>query len=148
MTQRTICLVSCVSKKGAMPVPAKDLYISPWFVKARRYAEQVAPGAWYILSAAHGMVEPDVIVAPYEQSLNKMDANQRRVWSWHVIRQMDTDLLGPIDKIVLLAGARYRVNLMEYLRGRARDVSVPMEGMGIGRQLQWLGRREDLQLSR
>src|SRR5690606_9611227 len=31
--------VSCVSGKLSRPAPAKDLYISDWFLKARRYVE-------------------------------------------------------------------------------------------------------------
>jgi hypothetical protein len=44
------------------------------------------------------------------------------------------------DRIVVLAGVRYREFLMDYLRQHARIVEVPMEGLSIGRQLQYLAR--------
>lgn len=34
-----LCLVSCVSKKLPDPTPAKDLYVSDWFQKARAFVE-------------------------------------------------------------------------------------------------------------
>ena len=36
---------------------------------ARRYAETHAE-RWYILSAAHGLVDPERIIDPYDISLN------------------------------------------------------------------------------
>jgi hypothetical protein len=42
------------------------------------------------------------------------------------------------DRIVVLAGLRYREFLMDYLRQRASAVEVPMEGLSIGRQLRYL----------
>jgi hypothetical protein len=35
----TVYLVSCVKRKRAIPTQAKELYVSDWFVKARRYVE-------------------------------------------------------------------------------------------------------------
>ena len=35
-----IYLVACVKGKLPRPAPAKDLYTSPWFRKARQYVEQ------------------------------------------------------------------------------------------------------------
>ena len=46
----TIYLVSCVSKKQSAPAPARDLYTSGLFNKARSYvAKMVQP--WFVLSA-------------------------------------------------------------------------------------------------
>jgi len=43
------------------------LYISDWFLKARRYAE--ASGCdWLILSAQYGLVAPDRVIAPYNRT--------------------------------------------------------------------------------
>src|SRR5690606_13413659 len=55
---RTIALVSCVSSKEPHAAPARDLYTSALFRKARAYAERNAD-AWYILSAKYGLVDPN-----------------------------------------------------------------------------------------
>lgn len=132
----TVFLVSCVKQKRAVPCAAKQLYISNWFQKARAYAES-AGRYWFILSAEHGLVDPETVTAPYSKTLNQMNIGDRRAWANKVISQM-TFTLPPADRIVILAGVRYREFLMDYLLTRARTVEVPMEGLSIGRQLQWM----------
>src|SRR3546814_1566107 len=43
-----VFLVACVAAKLDRPAPARDLYASPWFQKARAYVERQG-GAWFIL---------------------------------------------------------------------------------------------------
>jgi len=138
-TVTTVYLVSCVSAKLAKPASAKDLYISTWFRKARAFVEaQHAP--WYILSAEHGLLHPDVRIKPYEKTLKKMSVAERRDWAERVIRQME-DNLPTSDRVVALASTRYRELLMGYLKTRAGIVEIPMEGLAIGKQLHWLGQK-------
>jgi hypothetical protein len=128
-------LVSCVSKKRSMSAPARDLYISDWFLKARDYVERTK-SPWFILSAEYGLVSPNRVLRPYERTLNTMSAPERRAWGERVKVQLEASLPG-VDRIVVLAGQRYREYLMDYLRQRAKLVEVPMEGLTIGRQLQY-----------
>jgi hypothetical protein len=132
-----VFLVSCVSQKAASPQLAKDLYVSDWFLKARRYVE-LAESPWFILSAEFGLVHPVSVIAPYERTLNRMGLAERRAWAKRVIGQMRATL-PKTDEIVVLAGMRYREFLMDYLRSRAKRVLVPLEGLRIGEQLSWLG---------
>jgi cytoplasmic iron level regulating protein YaaA (DUF328/UPF0246 family) len=137
--QGTVCLVSCVSKKRNAPCEAQALYQSVWFQKARAYVE--AKGMpWYILSAKYGLVRPDEVIAPYEQTLNKMPVMDRKAWAERVCSQLD-GLINKEDRVVVLAGARYREFLMPTLARLAAGVQVPMTGMRIGQQLSWLGSR-------
>lgn len=133
----TVYLVSCVGKKRATQAPAKDLYASEWFLRARRHVE--ATGCpWFILSAKYGLVAPDQVIPPYEQTLNTMGITERRVWASHVQQQMDAQL-PTAQRIVIFAGKCYREFLMPYLRQRCSTVEVPMEGLAIGEQLSWFG---------
>ena len=77
------------------------------------------------------------MVAPHERTLNTMAATERREWARRVQQQMEKSL-PQTDEVVVLAGNRYRGNLMPYLRERFSKVTVPMEGLTIGRQLSWL----------
>ena len=133
----TIYLVSCVGGKRAIPAPAKDLYQSDWFIKARTYVE-ASGSRWFIQSAKHGLIQPDEVISPYEQTLNTMGISERRNWARLVQKQMD-ERMPDAGRIVILAGQRYREFLIDYLKGRARTVEVPMEGLQIGKQLSWLG---------
>jgi hypothetical protein len=135
-----IFLVSCVSQKRSRPSKARDLYQSEWFQRARRFVESTG-SRWFILSAEHGMIDPDRVIEPYERTLNNMRVGERREWAQRVRKQMDRDL-PDAERIVVLAGQRYREFLMDYLRTRATRVDVPLEGLRIGEQLSWLGKAE------
>src|SRR6516162_8116839 len=83
----SIVLVACCGPKLAEPAPAADLYVSSLFKKARTYAER--RGRWFILSALHGLVHPATVIAPYDVTLKKMPAQERREWGQKVRTQMD-----------------------------------------------------------
>ena len=134
--QVRLYLVSCVGKKAHRPVPAKDLYRSTWFMLARAWVEREA-APWFILSAKHGLVHPDAVIAPYDETLNTMRVAARRDWAERVKLQMD-EMLPNADEVVVFAGRRYREYIEEHLRTRFKSVRVPMERLRIGEQLRWL----------
>ena len=131
-----IYLVSCVAKKRTGTVAAKDLYISPWFRLARRYVES-SGGPWFILSTKYGLLKPDRPISPYDETLNRMKAADRRAWAERVISQMDKHP-PEADEVAILAGFRYRQYLGSYLSNRFSSVRVPMQGLKFGEQLSWL----------
>ena len=135
---KTIALVACVSKKNIYPLPAGELYISPWFKKASTYAESIAD-EWYILSAKYGLLSPTTIIEPYDETLNNMPANERRSWAEKVLFDL-RQKVDPSDNVVVLASVKYREHLIAPLRNIGCEVEIPMEGLGIGKQLQWLSR--------
>jgi hypothetical protein len=131
-----IALVSCVKAKRPSAAPAGDLYISQLFRALLANAEATADH-WYILSAKHGLVHPDQVLAPYEQTLNRMPKRERVAWADAVWADLLKVL--PADaEVVFLAGARYREGLEDRLREHGFAVTVPLEGLGIGKQLQRL----------
>lgn len=142
LTRKSVHLVSCVKTKAAAPCAAKDLYTSPWFRKARRYVEAQG-GPWFILSAQHGLLHPDTVIAPYEASLTRMSRTERRAWSGRVHSQLLARRLLPsfLTRVVFIAGERYRGDLEQWLTYAGRggdDVQAPLRGLGLGEQLAWL----------
>ncbi|WP_417722856.1 DUF6884 domain-containing protein [Salipiger sp.] len=135
-SSKRVALVSCVKTKSNHTLPAKDLYISDWFKKARALVERSGT-EWFILSAEHGLLDPDDEIQPYERTLKTMGVAERRAWAARVAAQMETKLPGA-DEIIVLAGMDYRAYLMPYLRSRFASVVIPMEGLTSGRQLNWL----------
>lgn len=130
----TLHLLACVKEKAAQPMPAADLYRSVWFRKARAFVEaKHAP--WLILSALHGVVDPEDVIAPYEQTLMTMRAAERRAWGERVVTQLLERSYEDGGRVVILAGAMYREPISRWLGDRA---SVPMRGLAIGEQLAWL----------
>lgn len=134
----TVYLVSCVSKKREQASAARDLYISDWFRKARRYAES-SRCLWFVLSAEYGLVPPDKMIAPYERTLNTMGVADRRAWAKRVAQQL-IEAAPNLASVVFLAGERYREFLADHIARRGITVSVPMEGLRIGEQLSWLSK--------
>jgi len=129
-------LIACASKKRALAAQARDLYDSVLFQKSREYVECNCD-SWYVLSAKHGLVTPTEIIAPYEETLNTKTVAERRAWAERVWASLKSQVK-PSDRVTILAGQKYRENLVKRISEHGCCIEVPMEGMGIGEQLQWL----------
>lgn len=132
----SIGLVSCVGQKRNSPSSAKTLYTSALFAKMRRYIESNCE-RWFILSAKYGLLSPDEIIAPYEETLKSKSRIERMEWADNVWLNLG-NILSPNDKVLILAGDKYREYLVPKIRERGCLVEIPLEGLGIGRQLKWL----------
>jgi hypothetical protein len=129
-----IVLIACSSRKGARPAKAADLYQSSLFCKSLAYARSLRPDAIYILSAKHGLLRLEDVIAPYNATLNKMTRATSRKWAQRVIDQLRRVADLQTVHFTILAGERYRRDLLPHLV----CPTVPMEGLGIGRQLKFL----------
>ena len=136
-----VALVSCVKRKRPVPTPARELYDSALFRGMRHFAESHAD-RWFILSAEHGLIAPDTEIAPYERTLNRMSVEERRSWAARVLEALASEVSAG-DTVLMLAGVRYREGIVPSLKKGGIDVQVPLEGLGLGRQLQWLNRQRD-----
>jgi uncharacterized protein DUF6884 len=136
----SITLVSCVQSKLLYPAPARSLYTSAWFRKARDLVE--ASGArWFVLSSRYGLVAPETEIAPYDYTLNTLGVAERRLWAAKVLDKLVPEIRDE-RRVVMLAGARYRKFLIEPLEHQGMKVVVPMEHLRRGEQLGWLTERE------
>lgn len=135
---KTIALIACCSQKLDVPAPAGVLYISDLFRKSMAYARLVADEA-LILSAEHGLVDTTQEIAPYDTTLNNADARARRNWAIFTATQIAHRLAGEPVHLVILAGRKYRDELIPLLRKLPGvEITVPMAGLGIGQQKAWL----------
>ncbi|MGO8705133.1 MAG: DUF6884 domain-containing protein [Candidatus Brocadiia bacterium] len=134
---KTFVLISCASKKLTHMAKAKDLYVSQLFKLSLAYAQSLSPNASFILSAKHGLIGLEAEIEPYEQTLLAMTASQRRAWADKVLQELRQQADIQADHFVLLAGRKYR----EYLVPHLASFEVPLEGLRIGKQLQWLRNR-------
>lgn len=130
MTGRTIVLVSCVKSKVAYPAKAKDIYHSTLFRAQRAYAEKLAD-EWFILSAKHGLLDPEQGIEPYEQTLKGASAAHKKRWSAEVFGALKK-IIRPDDLIVITAGEDYCRYLLPLLRGLENEVRRPLEGVTMG----------------
>lgn len=119
-----IYLVACVGQKRSQPAPARDLYTSSWFLKARAYVERTRC-SWFILSAKHGLICPDKIISPYNTTLNTMRAADRRAWANKVLDEL-IPRWGSVREVVFMARLRYREFLAPPLKNQGLSVYIPM----------------------
>jgi hypothetical protein len=133
-------LVACVAGKLGRPAPARELYTSDWFRKARAYVEALG-APWMILSAQHGLLDPAQVVAPYDATLIGAPEWRRLQWGEAVGFKL-FELVPNGGRVVALAGQIYRDAITQPPPWRMSRIELvaPMAGLGIGEQKQWLAR--------
>jgi len=131
---KNIVLISCVSKKLDRKSTAENIYTSSFFLKKLTYAKSLKPSGIFILSAKHGLLKLTDEIEPYDKTLNKMRVNERKEWSKVVVNQLKSVVDLKKDQFTFLAGNKYR----KYLLTELDQVKIPMQGLKIGEQLQWL----------
>lgn len=136
--EATALLLGCVSLKRSERAPAKDLYCSPLWRRRRAYAES-SGRPWLILSALHGLVDPDELLDPYDLSLTHLSAAERRAWGERVVDALAKRLDVLTDTIFEVhAGGHYRTPIAAPLKRRGARIEAPLAHIsGVGRQLAW-----------
>ena len=127
-------LISCASKKRSKKSKAKDLYISPLFKYNVQYAKSLNPDKIFILSAKYGLLDLNEEIEPYNTTLNKMNKFERKEWSKKILSQLKKEINLEDSEIIFLEWKNYRENLIPFIK----NYKIPLEGLGIGRQLKWL----------
>jgi hypothetical protein len=62
-----LVIVPCGGRKGPVPAPAGELYVGSYHLACRRAAAALTtPDRTLILSALHGLVPLDRVIAPYD----------------------------------------------------------------------------------
>jgi len=139
-----IGLVGCVKNKRAYGSKAKDLYTSDLFMKARRYVEENYDH-WHILSAKYHLVDPEAEIYPYDETLNDKTISERKAWSKRVFDQLHPLYPNPKSQVFIFhAGKRYREFIIPLLEEYGYQFEIPLEGLGIGKQLAWYKSKEEL----
>lgn len=136
-----LVLVGCVAQKRSAASPAKDLYTSPLWKKRRRYAESTDM-PWFVLSAEHGLLDPEAIIESYDRYMERENRSYREEWSRvaanDVLKECRAKGLGAVE---VHAGAAYLEHgLISTLRRSGIDVLWPLKGHRIGEQLGWYDR--------
>lgn len=132
-----ILLLGCVKSKAQSSLPARDLYVSPLWLRRRRYAER-ASCRWFIVSTQYGLVHPDTKIDPYDGTLIGSPVRVRRAWAAKVRRQL-VDVLGDLAEyhFEFHAGREYRDQLIPLLEDARASASTPLANLRRGEQLSW-----------
>lgn len=130
----TVVLLSCSATKLPHPAPARELYRGQRFQKALRWAyRKFGPGVEVaVLSAKHGLVGIDQILAPYDSSVLVMRKAELAEWAARTREQL----------VARYPGAHFvAVVPMQYTAAlEGLDAEVPFRGMKLGPTLRELDR--------
>lgn len=119
----SVVLVSCGRRKRADLVPAKDLYTSPRFQEARKFAESFADH-WFVISAKYGLVSPETAISPYDVALETFSLRQKTSWVDGIVESLTkANLLN--SRITVLASGSYASTLREKLENFGVDAAFP-----------------------
>jgi hypothetical protein len=137
-----VVIMACSATKQAHAAPALDLYQGVMYSTFRANVKRDARPHVVILSAQHGFIPGDEVIAPYEQRLTPERANE-------MLAKLDAFIHGQIPsgsrKVLLAGGQEYRRVMRAAVqrqleRGRlATSVKVSETSGGIGYQRQQLG---------
>ena len=127
-----IAFISCVKEKRIGKYKAKDLYTSDFFRKSFGYCNSKY-NKFFILSAKYGLLELEEEIENYEMTLNDFSKVEKIEWSVMVCEQMENKF-DDSDDLYFYVGNNYREHLLPLLNN---NCFVPLEGKGIGEQLQY-----------
>src|SRR5882724_11266576 len=85
-------LISCSKSKGGHRDFARNMYVSPLYRKSMMVAEGWGL-SFSILSAKHGLLNPDEIIEPYDLTLKGASKQFKSEWA----RRVDAQIRGSID---------------------------------------------------
>ena len=125
-----IVLIGCTKEKLTAEAPARELYQGRLFLASVAYAEAIG-ARWFVLSAAHGLVDPDAVIAPYDVALNTMGDAQRSAWGSRVAQQLHA----VPDDLVVLAGETY---ILPWSWSVPNKIVRPLEGLAVGARFKVL----------
>lgn len=139
---KKIILISCVSKKLGHRAKARDLYVSDLFKKGLKYAEAQKPDKIFVLSAKYGLVDLEEEIETYNETLNEKSQDEIKVWAEGVLEKLKEFVDLGEDEFIFLAGENYRKFLIPHIK----NYKIPMQGLGIGKQLGFLKRANELNI--
>jgi hypothetical protein len=138
---RTLVLAGCGKSKTDTQVPAKDLYTSGYFSLKRTHGEYA--DKWRIISAEHGLLHPETVVAPYETEWSDLSDKEEAELVDSIVANLQP-LLEDIDTIIFLAGKNYRYPVIEALDHDDVVIVEPFEQtIGFNDQMKFMSNEAD-----
>jgi hypothetical protein len=131
-----IAFVGCSKVKRDGLLPAHRLYDSPLFRRAYWYATNNHAHV-YILSAKHGILNPDQRIQQYDVSLAGMSRVEQRRWAARIAVVIHR-VMPPGSRLSFYCGRLYWRDLAPQLT--EYSCRMPVAGLRIGEQLSWYAR--------
>lgn len=127
-----IGLISCGKSKLNYKAKAKELYIGDLFKKSLEYSIKNYDKT-FILSAKYGLVGLNDIIEPYNLTFKNFKEAEKKRWSFKVYNQIINNINSD-DNIYWHCGINYRKYIARVLPNKQ---FIPLEGLGLLKQLSW-----------
>lgn len=122
-----VVLIGSSGATAAAPVRVADLFRSAGFARAREHA--VSSGTpWFVLSAKHGLLEPDDVVAPYDLELGDSSTVYRSAWGEWVAAQLGERVQLSGATVEAHGGVDFAQPLRQPLARRGAALELPLPG--------------------
>ena len=122
-----VVLIGSSGVTAAEPVRVADLFRSAGFTRAREHA--VSSGLpWFVLSAKHGLLEPDDVVAPYALELGDSSTVYRSAWGEWVAAQLGERVRLSGATVEVHGGVDFAQPLRQPLARRGAALELPLPG--------------------
>ena len=131
---KKIILISWASKKLACKLKAEDLYISTLFRLFLAYVKKLKPDKIFILSAKYVLLNLNVEIATYNETLNNTPVNDVKIWAEKVVFKLGKIANLQNDIFIFFAGKKYR----KYILPHIKYYKIPLKDLRIGEQLRFL----------
>jgi len=103
---------------------------SDYYKKMRRFAEAKG-NEWYILSAKHGLLNPETVIEPYDEfGLSEQQATE-------IVEKLSDE---GVTEVEIVAGKKYTSLLIPELERYGIEVIEHCRGMRIGKRVAELNR--------
>ena len=99
-----------------------------------KFGKSFNPDKIFILSAKYGLIDLNREINPYDKTLNEMNSSEKRLWADNVLHDLRKVANLDMDEFIFLAGENYR----KYLTPHIKNYKIPLKGLSIGKQLQYL----------
>jgi hypothetical protein len=129
-------LISCSKSKGGHRDLARNMYVSPLYRKSVMVAEGWGI-SFSILSAKHGLLNPDDMIEPYDLTLKGASKQFKSDWAKKVDEQIRTSIERQ-KHLIVLAGDDYYTPLVEAGKDSPLNFLAPMRGISLGNRLVFL----------
>jgi hypothetical protein len=130
-------LVSCAKTKRESASPCRQLYKSPLFVLSLAHAESTCDET-FVVSAAHGLLQLDDTVIPYDRVLRELPKKERLAWGARIAGTLGSRFPGLSLHVSILAGLEYVAPIQGACLGRNWVIETPLARLSIGQRLAWL----------
>ena len=121
-----VVLIGSSGATAPGPLPAAQLFESAGFARARQHAAG-SGHPWFVVTAKHGLLDPDDVVAPFDIQLGDRSTGYRTAWGEWVVAQLADRLLLEGLTVEVHGGVDFAQPLRHPLtrRGAALDLQLP-----------------------